>query len=106
MHSPLLLLWIVTQGHSYLQVTSTRLNSGKALTMNCNIPDVEGEGEGLTSVGSKEYYRGFFNSYLIDESVNSSERGNGLEQALKLGSGAAAFLTLLTLLFMKSNGIV
>lgn len=53
-----------------------------------------------TKVGSKEYYKGF-----LTTPVNES-RGDGIEQAVKLGVGAAGFLLVLTFAFLKSNNII
>jgi hypothetical protein len=64
-----------------------------------------GSDDQMTTVGSKEYYQGFFSSPLKDESVASSSRGDGVEQALKLGGSAMLFLTALTLAFLKSNNV-
>jgi hypothetical protein len=55
-------------------------------------------------VGSKEYLEGFISSPILDDSV--AERGNGLEQALKLGGSVAAGLLVLFLGFMASNGLL
>ena len=55
-------------------------------------------------VGSKEYLEGFLSSPIQDSSV--SERGSGLEQALKLGGSVAAGLIVLLLGFMASNGLL
>lgn len=55
-------------------------------------------------VGSKEYLEGFLSSPIQDSSV--SERGSGLEQALKLGGSVAAGLVVLLLGFMASNGLL
>ena len=54
-------------------------------------------------IGSKEYYKGFLERPLHDE---SSTRGDGIDQALKLGSGVVVILTLLVALFLFSNGIL
>ena len=53
-------------------------------------------------VGSKDYYKGFFERPLKDE---SSTRGDGLDQALKLGAGATIFLFFMVFLFLLSNGV-
>jgi len=53
-------------------------------------------------VGSKDYYKGFFERPLKDE---SSTRGDGLDQALKLGAGATIFLLFMVFLFLLSNGV-
>lgn len=68
-------------------------------------PDSE-QGSDLTKVGSKEYYEGFLKSDLRDDSVNTSERGDGLEQALKLGLYTGGFLVLLVVGFLTSNGLL
>lgn len=53
-----------------------------------------------TQVGSGAYYRGFLSTPLEDN------RGDGTEQALKLGAGAAACLGVLLLGFLASNGLL
>jgi hypothetical protein len=55
-------------------------------------------------VGSKEYLEGFISSPIQDDTV--SERGSGLEQALKLGGGVALVLIALIFGFLASNGLV
>ena len=62
--------------------------------------------DSLTQIGSKEYYEGFLKSDLRDDSINNSERGDGLEQALKLGLYSAGVLGLLLLGFLASNGLL
>ena len=68
------------------------------------------EGTSLTAIGSKEYYRGFMESPLNtppgEDLAQSEDRGDGLEQALKLGGGAAALLAFLFVGFMASNGLI
>ena len=68
--------------------------------------ETEGEEEGLTKVGSTEYYRGFFTSDLHDPSINTIQRGDGLDQAIKLGSYTAVFLGVLVAAFLASNGVL
>jgi hypothetical protein len=58
----------------------------------------------LVKVGTKEYLDGFISSPIRDESV--SERGSGLEQAIKLAGGVTAILVALVLGFMASNGLL
>ncbi|KAG7359580.1 hypothetical protein IV203_034678 [Nitzschia inconspicua] len=55
-------------------------------------------------VGSTEYLEGFLSSPIQDLTV--AERGNGLEQALKLGGGVAIVLILLVFGFLFSNGLI
>eukprot|EP00591_Stephanopyxis_turris_P012470 CAMPEP_0195520712 /NCGR_PEP_ID=MMETSP0794_2-20130614/17479_1 /TAXON_ID=515487 /ORGANISM="Stephanopyxis turris, Strain CCMP 815" /LENGTH=102 /DNA_ID=CAMNT_0040650131 /DNA_START=222 /DNA_END=530 /DNA_ORIENTATION=- len=59
----------------------------------------EKEEDELTAVGSKEYYKGFVSRSLEED----SERGDGLEQALKLGGQATIVLALLVAVFVVSN---
>lgn len=70
-----------------------------------STPDSDPTSE-LTQIGSKEYYEGFLKSDLRDDSTNNSERGDGLEQALKLGLYSAGVLGLLLLGFLASNGLL
>jgi len=58
----------------------------------------------VVQVGSKEYLQGFLLSPI--EGKTTSERGSGLEQALKLGGSVALGLSLLFLGFMASNGLL
>ena len=60
--------------------------------------------DNTVKVGSKEYLEGFLSSPIQDDSV--AKRGNGLEQALKLGGSVAAGLVVLLLVFMASNGLL
>ena len=65
-----------------------------------------GEGEeGEVLVGSRDYYKGFLEQPLGEDLTERDPMG-GLDQALKLGGGAAAFLSVLFLLFMKSNNLI
>lgn len=64
----------------------------------------EATDEGMTMVGSTEYYKGFLQSPL-NENV-TSERGDGLEQAIKLGSSVSVALAALVLAFLESNGLL
>lgn len=66
----------------------------------------KGEEAELTTVGSAEYYKGFFTSDLQDPSVNTSQRGDGLDQALKIGIYTTAFLSALVAVFLFSNGLL
>jgi hypothetical protein len=68
-------------------------------------PTFEGKNdEKNVEVGSKEYLEGFISSPIQDESV--SERGGGLEQAIKLSTGVAVVLVALFLGFMASNDLL
>jgi hypothetical protein len=58
----------------------------------------------MVEVGSKEYLEGFISSPIQDDSV--TERGSGLEQALKLGGAVAVGLFALFFGFMASNGLL
>jgi hypothetical protein len=58
----------------------------------------------LVEVGTKEYLEGFITSPIQDEVV--TQRGSGLEQALKLGGSVTAVLVVLILGFMSSNGLI
>lgn len=55
-------------------------------------------------IGGKEYLKGFISSPIQDDTAR--ERGNGLEQALKLGGLTTAFLVVLVVCFMASNGLI
>jgi hypothetical protein len=59
--------------------------------------------EGKVEVGSKEYLEGFILSPIED--LNVQERGNGLEQALKLAGAFSIALVALFVAFMASNGL-
>jgi hypothetical protein len=63
------------------------------------------DSEEKVRVGSKEYLEGFLSSPIQDSTV-PGERGNGLEQAVKLGGGAAVVLAILVFVFMSSNGLL
>jgi len=56
------------------------------------------------STGSTAYYKGFLESPVSEDAL--ADRGDGLEQAAKLGGGAAALLALGVLGFMASNGLL
>lgn len=58
----------------------------------------------LVEVGTKEYLEGFITSPIQDEVV--TQRGSGLEQALKLGGSITAVLVVLILGFMSINGLI
>ena len=62
------------------------------------------EEETVVEVGTKEYYTGFLSSPIQDETV--AERGNGLEQALKLGGGVLVVLAVLVVAFLASNDLI
>ena len=66
---------------------------------------IEEKGERV-QVGSEAYYKGFFSSDLKDPSINTNQRGDGLDQAFKLGSYTAVFLSVLLLAFLASNGLI
>ncbi|KAK3271200.1 hypothetical protein CYMTET_20438 [Cymbomonas tetramitiformis] len=68
-------------------------------------PEVRSGGE-ITTVGSKEYYKGFLSSPISDPTVVSSARGDGTEQALKLAGQVTAVMVALFLGFMVSNGLI
>lgn len=63
----------------------------------------------------KEYYKGFLSSPIVNDdnrklplrenNNKSSTRGDGIEQALKLGGGVSVLLLLLILAFLKSNNV-
>lgn len=54
----------------------------------------------LIEVGSKAYYEGFFSTPLQEN------RGDGTEQALKLGLGTTTVVVALFAGFMVSNGLL
>ena len=56
-----------------------------------------------TKVGSVEYYKGFFESPVDDNALEG--RGDGLDQALKLGGTVGIVLVVLAVAFLKSNDI-
>mmetsp|Transcript_19230 Transcript_19230/g.24769 ORF Transcript_19230/g.24769 Transcript_19230/m.24769 type:complete len:122 (+) Transcript_19230:174-539(+) len=64
----------------------------------------EGGEKDKVQVGSREYMDGFLSSPIQDNS--GTERGDGVEQAIKLGGSVAAILTLLFFGFMGSNGLI
>ena len=53
-----------------------------------------------TEVGSAEYYKGFVSTPIAES------RGDGTEQAIKLGGGAVAIVGALLVGFMASNGLL
>ena len=67
------------------------------------LTEEESESKELTEVGSQEYYKGFIQSSLKDDSV---DRGDGLDQALKLGLYTGGILILLVVAFLSSNGLL
>jgi hypothetical protein len=74
-----------------------------SLILNEQEQDEDGKAGGqpeMTKVGSKEYYRGFL------ETPVEVIRGDGIEQAVKLGLGAGGFLLVLTLAFLLGNGLI
>lgn len=95
---------------------------GNRLTANCNRINFRlrssknsdnKDDKQLTEIGSKDYYKGFFSSPLVeqpgtsaDNRARTSSRGDGVEQAIKLGGGVAVVLTLLTIVFLASNGLI
>ena len=87
----------------------SRTSTSSSLLLSSKRPPV-GEEEGkeaeLTEVGSTEYYKGFFTSDLQDSSINTSQRGDGLDQAIKIGAYTAGFLVVLVLGFLASNGLL
>ena len=87
----------------------SRTSTSSSLLLSSKRPPV-GEEEGkeaeLTKVGSTEYYKGFFTSDLQDSSINTSQRGDGLDQAIKIGAYTAGFLVVLVLGFLASNGLL
>lgn len=60
--------------------------------------------EERVEVGSEKYLKGFLSSPIQDETV--TERGSGLEQALKLGGGITLILVVLVVGFLASNGLI
>eukprot|EP00967_Tisochrysis_lutea_P060698 scaffold77673_cov32-Tisochrysis_lutea.AAC.2 len=56
--------------------------------------------EGKTQVGSKAYYQGFLSTPLEES------RGDGTEQAIKLGLSTAGIVGVLTVAFLASNGLL
>jgi len=65
--------------------------------------EVKKNEEAQVKVGSKDYYKGFVESSLNEE---TDPRGDGLKQTLALAGNATIVLALLTALFLKSNGII
>jgi hypothetical protein len=72
--------------------------------VNDNDDEVIMEEETVVEVGTKEYYTGFLSSPIQDETV--AQRGNGLEQALKLGGGVLVVLVVLVAGFLASNDLI
>ena len=71
-------------------------SSDEAVTINAN----------KVQVGSKEYLDGFLSSPIQDDTINTAERGTGLEQGLKLAGSATVVLVVLFLGFVASNGLL
>jgi hypothetical protein len=69
-----------------------------------NDDEIIMEEETVVEVGTKEYYTGFLSSPIQDETV--AQRGNGLEQALKLGGGVVVVLAVLVVGFLASNDLI
>ncbi len=66
------------------------------------LRESEDDSEDKVKVGSKEYYKGFLESSLDED---TDPRGDGLKQALALAGNATILLALLTAAFLKSNGV-
>ena len=69
--------------------------------------------QSLVKVGTKEYLDGFLSSPIrqredgvTSSPSSSSDRGDGLEQAIKLAGGVSLFLVVLVVGFMASNGLL
>ena len=104
--------------HRCISLTSSLLQRSRIAEPSCSsllflskVPptgkdETEALEEELTKVGSTEYYRGFFTSDLQDPSINTTQRGDGLDQAIKLGSYTAVFLGVLVAAFLASNGLL
>lgn len=105
MHTSIYFLALFVNIYGYKIIPLSRIDKIFTLKEGMKDENSEMEGEGISGlrVGSKGYYEGFVSSPILDDSINTSDRGNGLDQALKLGAGAAASLAVLTL---KSNGLV
>mmetsp|Transcript_29649 Transcript_29649/g.31856 ORF Transcript_29649/g.31856 Transcript_29649/m.31856 type:complete len:145 (+) Transcript_29649:100-534(+) len=70
--------------------------------------DDNDEREEKVEVGTKEYYNGFLSSPIRqqDDTTAAQQRGDGLEQALKLGGGVVPFLMVFVLGFLASNNLI
>jgi len=62
------------------------------------------EMEEKVKVGTKEYYNGFLSSPMQGETA--AQRGDGLEQALKLGGGVVLVLVVFVFGFLASNNLI
>ena len=65
----------------------------------------------LVKVGTKEYLDGFISSPIrasdpSPSASTTSDRGSGLEQAIKLAGGVSLFLIVAIVGFMASNGLI
>lgn len=95
----------LTSERSMSKCAPDRLTAARSsVRLNEQAQDEDGKIGGqpeLTKVGSKDYYRGF-----LETPVEVRNRGDGIEQAVKLGLGAGGFLLVLTLAFLVGNGLI
>ena len=95
-----LLVFVIFWGSAFRTSRGLILKRTSSALASSTEPESSKE-EQLTKVGSKEYYEGFLGSSIED----GVDRGDGLKQAFALAGYSAVFLSILTLLFLKSNGI-
>lgn len=107
----LVLLTIAFTTQAFVSKTFSQRQQGQSYPVTTTIlfessPSNEDEDNDTAKVkvGSKEYMQGFLSS-PVDQNV-TTERGTGLEQALKLSGGVVAVLAILFLGFMASNGLL
>ncbi len=97
----------LTSEHSTSTWAPNRLTATRSsVRLNEQAQDEGGKVGGqpeLTKVGSKDYYRGFLETPVEQ---GTGIRGDGIEQAVKLGLGAGGFLLALTLAFLMGNGLI
>lgn len=95
---------LTVQRRLYLSVTN---KSNERSSSN----DDDDQKKDLVKVGTKEYLEGFISSPIRDSSSvsatsKSSDRGSGLEQAIKLAAGVSVLLIVAVAGFMASNGLL
>jgi hypothetical protein len=107
---------LFTQSHAFCSILSpdrvivgvklVRLHNELSLRRTSHssslLRESEDDSEDKVKVGSKEYYKGFLESSLDED---TDPRGDGLKQALALAGNATILLALLTAAFLKSNGV-
>jgi hypothetical protein len=92
-----------TSTFSKIPLGRQRSNLGVPYSRNTFVAASRGSGEEEeVEVGSREYFKGFFESPLNED---TDPRGDGLKQTLALAGNTALILIILTAFFLKANGV-